>query len=85
LFRDSTVNYSYLNTVDGYEDVTTKAGTFKAFKVRRDVTIQTKSSISGRPSWMETIWFSPATKGAVKFTSTAPRGIEWELASYNLK
>jgi hypothetical protein len=84
-FRNNRVNYSYANTLEGYEDVTTKAGTFKAFKVRRDVTIQTMDSRGGRPSWTEMIWFAPAAKTAVKFTTTNANGTEWELASYSVK
>ena len=85
LFRNDTVNYSYANTVEGYEDVLTKAGTFKAFKLRRDITIQVKRSGAGRPSWTEMIWFAPAAKSSVKFTTTNARGTEWELASYSVK
>ena len=85
LFRNYRVNYSYSSSVEGYEDVTTKAGTFKAFKLLRDVTIQNKNSVVGRPSWTETVWYAPATKSAVKFTTTSATGREWELASYTVK
>jgi hypothetical protein len=71
--------------VEGYEDVTTKAGTFKTFKLRRDVTIQVMDSRAGRPSWTEMLWFAPAAKGTVKFTTTNANGRDWELDSYSVK
>jgi hypothetical protein len=85
LFRNNRANYSYVNTLEGYEDVTTKAGTFKAFKLRRDVTIQMGDSRGGRPSWTEMNWFAPAAKSTVKFTTTNANGTNWELASYSVK
>jgi hypothetical protein len=72
-------------TVEGYEDVTTKAGTFKAFKLRRDVTLHVLYSTNGRPSWTDMIWFAPAAKNAVKFTTTNETGTNWELDSYSVK
>jgi hypothetical protein len=85
LFRNSRTNISYVNTLEAYEDVTTKAGTFKAFKLRRDVAIQMMDSRGGRPSWTETSWFAPAAKSTVKFTTTSANGTDWELASYSVK
>ncbi len=85
-FRGTRVNFSYVNTVEGHEDVTTKAGTFKAFKLRRDVTTRTIDTGSGgRSTWTEMIWFAPAVKSAVKFTTTNANGRDWELASYSVK
>jgi hypothetical protein len=85
-FRGNRQESSYVNTVEGYEDVTTKAGTFKAFKVRRDVTIRTIDAGSGgRNTWTETIWFAPAAKSSVKFTTLNPTGRDWELESYSVK
>lgn len=83
-YRGNRVNWSYVNTVEGYEDVTTKAGTFKAFKLRRDVTIHVMDSRGGRPSWTEMNWFAPAAKVTVKFTTTNATGTEWELDSYSV-
>jgi hypothetical protein len=85
LFRNNVATRSCVNTLEGYEDVTTKAGTFKAFKLRRDVTIQTTDSRAGRPSWTDMNWFAPAEKSTVKFTTTNANGTEWELASYSVK
>jgi hypothetical protein len=85
LFRNNRSDYSYAITVEAYEDVTTKAGMFKAFKLRRDVTIQVRDSRVGRPNWTEMVWFAPATKVQVKFTTTNANGTDWELASYSVK
>lgn len=85
LFRSNPGTWVYANTLEGYEDVTTKAGTFKAFKLRRDVVIQTMDSRAGRPSWTEMNWFAPAAKSTVKFTTTIANGRHWELDSYSVK
>ena len=85
LFRNNPGTWAYGNTVEKHEDVTTKAGTFKAFKVRRDIVIQTMDSRGGRPSWTDTSWFAPAAKTTVKFATTSANGREWELESYSVK
>jgi len=85
LFQNNVVGWSFVNTLEGHEDVTTKAGTFKAFKLRRDVTIQAFESRSGRPSWTDMSWFAPAAKSTVKFTTTNANGRAWELVSYSVK
>jgi hypothetical protein len=85
-FRGNRQESSYMNTVEGYEDVTTKAGSFKAFKIRRDVTIRVLDAGSGgRNTWTEMIWFAPAAKSSVKFTTLNPNGRDWELESYAVK
>ena len=85
-FRGTRQESTYVNTVEAYEDVTTKAGTFKAFKVRRDVTIRVIDAGSGgRNTWTETIWFAPAAKSSVKFVTLNPTGRDWELVSYSVK
>jgi hypothetical protein len=69
--------------VDAYEDVQTKAGVFKAFRVRRDWSVD--DVFGGRGSWRETLWFAPDVKTVVKFTATREFQKDWELLSYNLK
>lgn len=77
--------YLYSITVEACEDVTTKAGTFKAFKLRRDFSRLVRFSTNSRPSWTEMNWFAPAAKSTVKFTTTDRYGTDWELASYSVK
>ncbi len=87
LTQRGSIRYTADCRVEAYEDVTTKAGTFKAFRVSRqwgaiDPTVQ-----SPRPfTWHDTIWFAPDAKGTVKYKSSNPRAPEdWELASLSLK
>lgn len=63
--------------VEGYEDVKTPAGTFKAFKIsRREMQ---------SPAWQE-FWYSPVAKNWVKIRAGGgPDGdFEEELSSYSL-
>ncbi len=73
-------------TVEAYEDVTTKAGTFKAFKVVRQwVTVSAEYS-AGTYRWYDVIWFAPAVKTVVKFKTTHMSvGTDEELVSYSLR
>jgi hypothetical protein len=80
----------YKNTfaVEGYEEVKTKAGTFKAFRITH-VQQRAHSSFGsevGR-SWRETLWYSPEAKAFVKreVNSRVTWGPDWELESYSLK
>ncbi len=81
--QGSVVTYTVDVTVDGYEDVRTPAGTFKAYKIRSLWTLETRWG--RRPTWTNVTWFAPDAKGSVKFTSTRPGAKDWELMSYSLK
>lgn len=87
LTQRGTVNFTVDCRVEAYEDVTTKAGTFKAFRVSRqwraiDPTVQNPSGFT----WNDTIWFAPDAKVTVKYKINNPRAAEdWELASFSLK
>jgi hypothetical protein len=69
--------------VQGYEDVKTAAGTFKAFRVFRKW--HWENPMLGRDDWSDTMWFAPAVKTIVKFEQLERGGRGWELASYHLK
>jgi hypothetical protein len=85
IFRNNVNHYDFVNTVEAYEDVTTKAGTFKAFRIRREVSIRPLDNRGRGASWTTTEWFSPAAKWLVKWASTNPNQREWELTAYNVK
>ena len=71
-------------TVDAYEDVSTKAGTFKAFRIRRDVREQEMAG--GRvETWTTTVWYAPDVKAVVKLTNSRGRSPQWEMVSYSVK
>lgn len=59
-----TVTYE----VKGIEQVTTPAGTFRAFKVVSD------DRYSGRDYWVTNYWYSPETKSIVKYQFDATAG-----------
>jgi len=78
-------------TVSALEDVKTKAGTFKAYRIDRSWKI--KVSYSGpSPNWNDAIWIAPAVKGLVKVDSgsRSPRPGDnlptssFELESYKI-
>lgn len=82
--RGQARNYVVDVQVQAYEDVKTKAGTFKAFKIWRQW--QIVGRFSGEDArWNDTVWFAPEAKTSVKFTSTNRFATEWELVSYTLK
>jgi len=83
LFRGNNVPYIIDITVSAFEDVKTKAGTFKAFKIDRSWKIRVSTGPS--PNWSDTVWFSPAVKNPVKFESGARNPQNWELISYSVK
>jgi len=83
LFRGNNVPYIIACTVSAYENVKTKAGTFKAYKIDRAWRIRV--STGPQPSWNDMVWYSPEAKTVVKFESGARGAQEWELASYSLK
>lgn len=81
-----TQNYTIDCTVQAYEDVVTKAGTFKAFRVLRQWSTPAEMQSGRAGSWVETVWYAPEVKTVVKYSSTNPRaGDPWELSSYSLK
>jgi len=85
--RNNVIIFSLVNTVEAYEDVTTKAGTFKAFRIRRDVSTSQpfNSQARGGPSWTTTEWYSPSAKAVVKWTSTNRNLPGWELTALTVK
>ena len=68
--------------VSALEDVTTKAGTFKAYKMER-----TWSGTSGGTpfGFKDVVWFAPRAKFPVKFESNRQGAKSGELASYAVK
>jgi hypothetical protein len=88
LFFNYVNHYNYVCKVEAYEDVATKAGTFKAFRITRDISVRAGRPIGTRSkgfSWTTTEWFSPAAKTAVKWTSTNSSHRDWELTAYTVK
>lgn len=80
--RGSVFPYTVDSRVTAYEDVKTKAGTFKAYRIERQWSLHT----AGRTfDWTDTLWWAPAVKSSVKFTSRNPNAQEWELESYTVK
>jgi hypothetical protein len=75
LFRNNVVHYYGVITVQAQEDVTTKAGTFKAFKIQQDMTTKALDSWGRGGSWTNMVWFAPAAKAVVKFTTTTAVGL----------
>lgn len=76
-------------TVTAYEEVTTKAGTFKAFKVLRNWRFKNSDDGGDRGNkWSDTVWFAPEVKTVIKrmtFNTVNPADRDWELVSYGLK
>jgi hypothetical protein len=81
--------YKNAFAVEGYEEIKTKAGTFKAFRIThvQEQAHVSLSSEAGR-SWRETLWYSPEVGAFVKREVNTPRvkwGADWELESYSLR
>jgi len=81
--------YKNAFAVEAYEEVKTKAGTFKAFRISH---IQQRAHSSfdgdaGRSWWRQTLWYSPEVGAFVKreVNSKVNWGPDWELESYSLK
>jgi hypothetical protein len=72
-------------TVDAVEDVRTQAGTFTAFRVRRDWKVSEPTYMQYAYTFRENVWFAPGVKWIVKSTSTDVKGKDWELVSYRLR
>lgn len=83
-FRGSPARYTVDVTVMAYEDVKTKAGTFKAYRINYEWTVHTQF---GDFRWNNMWWFAPDVKSLVKFTTTsrAREAQDWELVSYTVK
>ncbi len=78
-FRNQPQRYNIDLTVRTYDDVKTKAGTFKAYKIE-----QSWSNAYGN-RWINNLWYAPEVKNTVKFTSDNSNNTDWELISYSLK
>ena len=85
LFRGNLAPATVDVAVIGLEDVTTKAGTFKAYKIQHSWAAVFGGEGSGMVSWISEGWFSPEAKWFVKFTSTARNARDFELVSYSVK
>lgn len=74
--------YDVAVLVSALEDVKTKAGTFKAYKMER-----TWSGASGGTAFRFTdvVWFAPSAKFPVKFESNRQGAQNGELSSYAVK
>src|SRR5262249_14987282 len=81
LFRGENVPYVIDCTVSALQDVKTKAGTFKAYRIDRSWRIKVKGYNS--PNWNDAIWIAPDVKGLVKFES-GTRTPSFELESYKI-
>jgi hypothetical protein len=82
LFRGNHTPYVIDCSVSALQDVKTKAGTFKAYRIDRSWTI--KVAGGQPPSWNDSVWISPDVKGiAVKF-ETGARAPSFELQSYKI-
>jgi hypothetical protein len=82
LFRGDNVPYIIDCTVSAFEDVKTKAGTFKAFKIDRSWRVRVSTGPS--PTWSDTAWWSPDTKSVVKFETGSRNVRPFELESYKI-
>ncbi len=86
-FQGSVAKYTIESTVVAYEDVKTKAGTFKAYKIQGEWIWHRRVGAGGSRDirWTNISWFAPDVKATVKFTSTNQNLQDWELVSYSLK
>jgi len=80
--------YKNLFIVEAYEDVKTKAGTFKAFRIGHVQELEHASVAAdvGR-TWREDLWYSPEVKAFVKreVITRVDWGPNWELESFSVK
>lgn len=85
--RGKYENYEFSNRVDRREQVKTPAGTFKAYRIVRDVVLKGGQAMgrTGDIKWQTTSWFAPEAKFVVKATSTNPNAQDSELVSYRVK
>ena len=82
-FKGSVRPYNVDTTIAAYEEVKTKAGTFKAYKMQRSWSVGGRGA--RRSEWSDSLWYAPDVKSTIKFTSTNRNVPDWELASYSLK
>ena len=81
--RGQTQVVTVQTSVLAYEDVKTKAGMFKAYKLQRNWTMRWPGHTGS--SWITTVWWAPEVKSLVKSMSTSPGSTDWELVSYSVK
>ena len=70
-------------TVKAYEDVKTKAGVFKAYRLEHRGSGRQGGGNSF--TWTNSFWYAADVKSVVKATGSSPTFREWELLSYSLK
>ena len=85
LVQNNINHYDVAIVVEAYEDIATRAGTFKAFRLRRDFVIRPVDNRGRGFSWSERTWFAPSAKAAAKLTTTNPNGVDWEITAYTVK
>lgn len=78
--RGNLQNVTIDFTVKAYEDVKTKAGVFKAYRIERRWDMNWPGFRGS--TWGDTVWYAPDVKWPVKVKS---RNSDWELTSYSLK
>jgi len=83
-----TGGYEADNWVLAYEDVSTPAGTFKAYRIQRNWTFRFPTGGGARNGifeWKDTVWYAPAAKLDVKYETTHQWLRDWELISLRLR
>ena len=78
--RGSPARFNIDCGVEAYEDIKTKAGTFKAYRITYNWARPVGNTIA---RWTSQLWYAPEVKQAVKFQSSGTGS--WELVSYSLK
>jgi hypothetical protein len=82
LLRGKPQRFDVSVVVAALEDVQTKAGSFKAFKMERTWT----TAQAGQPStFTDIVWFAPSAKFPVKFQSSRAGVKPGELTAYTVK
>lgn len=82
LIRGKPQRYDVSVVVATLEDVQTKAGSFKAFKMERTWT----GTQAGQPfKFTDVVWFAPSAKFPVKFQSSRAGVKPGELTAYKVK
>ena len=82
LLRGKPQRFDVSVVVAALEDVETKAGRFKAFKMERTWT----TTQAGQPSkFTDIVWFAPSAKFPVKFQSSRAGVKPGELTAYKVK
>lgn len=82
LLRGKPQRFDVAVAVTALEDVATKAGTFKAFKMERTWSF----AQGGQPNrFTDVVWFAPKAKFPVKFQSSRSGVKPGELSAYTVK